>query len=225
MAELRDQLATAQAKNVALSEELRQLQLITQPVKVFGCHYPTQIMALAIFIVLNGGSLRCAAATVGFYAELMNWPFKAPTWRTIPNWVQRCGLYSLNDTEKLTGDFRLLIDASIQMGKEQVMLLLGVKAEAPAGEVCRNTPLTMADTVVLGVEVQSSWTGTEVAAFIERNLKVRPGVRVLHFVNDQGTNLLAALRQLGHPWVSDCTHVILNLVKDIFEHDPSLERP
>lgn len=85
LAELRAQLATAQAKNVALSEELRQLRLITQPVKVFGCHYPAQIMALAIFIVLNGGSLRCAAATVGFYAELMNWPFKASAWRTIPN--------------------------------------------------------------------------------------------------------------------------------------------
>lgn len=220
--QLREQLVKEQAKVNVLELELARLRLITQPVKVFNCHYPAQMMAMAIFIILHGGSLRCAAATVGFYAELMGWNFRSPTWRTIPNWVERCGLHCLKSSEKLTGDFRAVIDASIQMGKEQLMLLLGVKAEATENGYCRNTPLATADVVVLGMEVQSSWTGEEVAGFIERSLAARPGVRILHFVNDQGTNILAALRRLKRPWVCDVTHIMMNLVKDIFEGDEEL---
>jgi hypothetical protein len=151
--QLREQLVKEQAKVNVLELELARLRLITQPVKVFNCHYPAQMMTMAIFIILHGGSLRCAAATVGFYAELMGWNFRSPTWRTIPNWVERCGLDCLKSSEKLTGDFRAVIDASIQMGKEQLMLLLGVKAEATENGYCRNTPLATADVVVLGMEV------------------------------------------------------------------------
>jgi hypothetical protein len=180
------------------------------------------MMALATFIVVHGGSLRCAAATVGFYCELMGWKYKTPAWRTIPNWVERCGLHCLRNTEKLTGDYRIIADGSIQMGKEQVMILLGVKAEPAVSTLCRNVPLSMADVVVLGLEVQSSWTGSEVATFIQNSLSAHPGVRILHFVNDQGTNILAALRRLKLPWVNDCTHVMMNIVKDIFKEDEEL---
>jgi hypothetical protein len=46
------------------------------------------MMTLAIFVILNGGSLRCAAATAGFLAELMGWSFKAPAFKTVSNWVE-----------------------------------------------------------------------------------------------------------------------------------------
>lgn len=218
---LRQELSRERAKNTALTEQLIELRTITQAVKVFNCHYPAQMMALAIFIVLHGGSLRCAAATVGFYSELMGWKYKAPAWRTIPNWVERCGLHCLQNSKKLTGDFRLIVDGSIQMGKEQIMLLLGIPTHSDANS-CRNAPLSMNDMVVLGLEVQSSWTGADVATFIKKSLAAHPGINILHFVNDQGTNLLAALRQLKKPWVSDITHVMMNLVRDIFTNDEEL---
>jgi hypothetical protein len=219
--QLREQLRAQRAKNAALEAQVARLRLVTDPVKVFNCHYPAQIMALAIFIVLHGGSLRCAAATVGFYSQLMSWKYKTPAWRTIPNWVERCGLYALLETEKLSGDYRAIIDGSIQVGKEQLMLLLGVKADIGQSS-CRNVPLKSSDVVVLGMEVQSSWTGQSIAEFITASLKARPKVNVLHFVNDRGSNILAALRSLDRPWVSDCTHVMMNAVKNIFGADESL---
>ncbi len=106
------------------------LKSISQPERVFACHYPAQMMVLAVFIVLHGGSLRCAAATIGFYSsELMGWKYKAPAWKTISNWVERCGLHALQLTQDLNGQYVGLSDLTIQVGKEQLCLLLGVRLE------------------------------------------------------------------------------------------------
>ena len=177
------------------------------------------MMALAIFIVLHGGSLRCAAATTGFYAELMGWKYSAPSFKTVSNWVERCGLHALRLTKSLTGEYVAIFDASIQIGKEQLLLLLGVKAELAAS---LDRPLTIADVEVLGMEVQSSWLGGEVKAFVNRCLADRPGLKLIYAVCDQGTNLKAALRGLALPNVSDCSHVMMNLVKKIFKDDVEL---
>lgn len=207
---------------VKLKLQVARLEAVTQPQPVFNCTYPAQMMALAVFIVLHGGSLRCAAATVGFYSqELMGWKYGTPTWKTISNWVERCGLHALNLTRELSGEYIAIIDASIQIGKEQLMLLLGVKSEDVAA---LNRPLTMADVVVLGMEVQSSWDGEAVADFIRRNLQERPAIELTYVVCDQGTNLLAALRQLNIAVVSDCSHVMMNLVKKLFTDDVALSK-
>lgn len=177
------------------------------------------MMALAVFIVLHGDSLRCAAATAGFYAELMGWKYKAPTFKTVSNWVERCGLHALNLTKTITGEYVAIIDASIQIGKEQLLLLLGVKAELAAS---LNRPLIMADVEVIGIEVQSRWTGQEVSAFITGSLRDRPGLRLKYVVCDQGSNLLAALCSLALPVVNDCSHIMMNLVKKLFKEDTAL---
>ena len=180
------------------------------------------MMALAVFVVLQGGSLRCAAATAGFYAELMGWKFcGAPAFKTVSNWVERCGLHALNLTKTLSGQYVGILDGSIQIGKEQLLLLLGVRAEHAAS---LNRPLRVADVDVLGMEVQSSWNGDEVADFMRRTLAERPGLRLRYVVCDRGGNLLAALRVLALPVVSDCSHVMMNLVKRIFKNDTALSR-
>lgn len=178
-------------------------------------------MALAVFVVINGGSLRCAAATAGFLAELMGWSFKAPAFKTVSNWVERCGLHALQLTKSLRGEYVAIIDASIQIGKEQLLLLLGVEAGLAAR---LDRPLCVADMEVLGMEVQSSWNGDEVAAFINRSLAERPGIRLRYVICDQGSNLLAALRKLALPIVSDCSHVMMNVVKKLFKGDAALSK-
>jgi len=217
---LKDQIRHRDAMIAKQQAQIQALQALTQPQRVFNCVYPAQMMALAAFIVLHGGSLRCAAATAGFYAELMGWHYSAPTWKTVSNWVQRCGLHALKLTQDLKGEYVGILDASIQIGKEQLLLLLGVKADAAA----LGRPLRIEDVSVLGMEVQSSWTGKAVADFIRRNMHLRPGVTLSYVICDQGTNLLAALRALNLPWVSDCSHVMMNLAKKLFKDDKALSR-
>lgn len=220
--QLIDRIRYRDEKIVKLELEIARLKSITEPQAVFNCVYPAQMMALAVFIILHGGSLRCAAATVGFYGrELMGWDYSTPAWKTISNWVERCGLHALNLSKDLNGEFVAIAYATIQIGKEQLLLLLGVRPELLA---TLDRPLTIADVVVLGMEVQPSWTGEAIAEFIRRNLSLRPGIKLTYMVCDQGTNLLCALRLLNLPVVSDCSHVMMNLVKKIYSTDTELSK-
>ncbi len=202
-------------------QEIEHLRAVVDPQKVFNCSYPAQMMALAVFVVLHGRSLRCAAATAGFYAELMGWRFSAPAFKSMSNWVERCGLYALRLTKTLSGEYVGILGPSIQISKEQLLLLLGVRAEHAAS---LDRPLRGADVEILGLEVQSSWNGDEVADFMRRTLAERPGLRLRYVVCDRCGNLLAALRALALPMVSDCSHVMMNLVKRIVRDDTALSK-
>lgn len=219
--QLQDQLRYRDQLITRLRAENTELRARLDPTPVFNCTYPAHMMALAVFIVINGGSLRCAAATAGFLAELMGWSFKAPAFKTVSNWVERCGLHALQLTKSLQGEYVAIIDASIQIGKEQLMLLLGVEAERAAR---LDRPLRVSDMEVLGMEVQSSWNGDEVAAFISRSMAERPGISLRYVICDRGSNLLAALRKLALPVVSDCSHVMMNIVKKLFKDDAALSK-
>ncbi|MGK0175723.1 MAG: hypothetical protein ACI9AT_002110 [Ulvibacter sp.] len=153
---------------------------------------------------------------------MMGWlSYGKPSPTTIRNWVIRCGYYALTYTRDLKGDYVAIIDESIQIGKEKLLLMLGVKVDA--GQ-CYSAPLGGADVEVLGMEVQNSWASPFIASFIQRNLSRHQGLRLLHMVSDQGTSLLAAMRSLSLPWASDCTHVMMNAVKDIFGQDEALSK-
>jgi hypothetical protein len=73
------------------------------------------------------------------------------------------------------------------------------------------------------MEVQHSWTGDLIADFVRRTLACVPGLKVAYFISDRGTSLLAAFRGLGYSWVSDCSHEMMNAVKDIFNNDKALQ--
>ena len=218
---LRDRLRWRDALIARQQREIERLRTIVDPQPVYNCVYPAQMMLLAVYIVLHGGSLRCAAATVGCYAELMGWTYRAPAFKTVSNWVERCGLHALQLTRSLSGEYVAIMDSSIQIGKEQLLLLLGVEAERAAR---LERPLTVADVTVLGMEVQPSWTGEQVADFVTRTLAERAGLSLRYVICDRGTNLMAALRALALPVVSDCSHVMMNLVKKLFADDEALSR-
>ena len=219
--QLRDQLRARDLTIERLRTELDALRKITTPQPVPCCHYPAQMMALAVFMVLHGSSLRCAAATLGFFSQLMGWNYKAPAFKTVSNWVERCGLHALQAGRSVCGEYVGIIDASIQIGKEQLLLLLGVPIQR-AKELGR--PLTVADVTVIGMEVQSAWNGNQVKDFMQRLLDERPGLQLSYVVCDQGGNLMAAMRSLGIPVVNDCSHVMMNLVKKLFDNDTELSR-
>ncbi len=218
---LRDQLRERDEKIVRLTAELERLRKITEPEKVFNHIYPAQMIVLAVFIVVQaGGSLRCAAKTVAFFAGMMEWgTYKAPSPTTVRNWVIRCGYHALTYSRDLRGDYVVIIDESIQVGREKLLLMLGVRV---SDEQCYCAPLCGADVEVLGMAVQNSWTGDLIASFIKNTLSLHPGLRLRHVVSDKGTSLLAAMRSLGLPWVSDCTHVMMNAIKEIFGQDEAL---
>ncbi len=218
---LKSQIKDRDSAIAKRDNEIDSLRKITEPIKIFNHVYPAQMVAIAVFTVVHaGGSLRCAAKVAEFYAKMIGWKsYGQPSPTTIRNWVIRCGYSALTYARDLKGDYVVIIDESIQIGKEKLLLMLGVKIEQ---DQCYCAPLNGADVQVLGIEVQQSWTSPYIARFIKDNLSRYPGLRLLHVVSDRGTSLLAAMRSLNLRWVSDCSHVMMNAVKEIFGQDTAL---
>lgn len=70
---LKEQVRYYQNQNAELRYEIGCLRQRSAPKKVPNHHYPAQMIALAVFIVVRGGSLRVAAAAAEFLAYLMGW--------------------------------------------------------------------------------------------------------------------------------------------------------
>jgi hypothetical protein len=208
-------VALLKAENAALKAKAAPLQVVAHT-------YPAQLIAIAVFIVVHGnGSLRCAAKTVGFIAQLLGWEYGTPSHSSVRRWVLRLGLYQLEYATERMGAYVGLLDESIQVGSEKLLLLLGFKFDPD----CKwGKPLTGDDVVVLGMEVQQSWTGERVADFLRRNLARMPKLKLVYCITDGGTNLTKALRILGLDAVGDCTHIMMNAVKKVLANDPVLSR-
>lgn len=149
----------------------------------------------------------------------MDWDYGCPSPSTVRNWVLRTGYYAMNQVKDLKGDYMAILDESIQIGNEKLLLMLGVKIDT---NFCRTEALSIKDVEVLGMEVQSSWTGDRIADFIKGRLSVIPNISIRGVISDQGTAIKAALRQLEMVWISDCSHVMMNAAKTLFGTDEQL---
>lgn len=215
-------LRRSQRRVAQLENKVAELEARSAPVFIAGHTYPAQLIALAVFITVHAnGSLRCAAKTVGFVSEMMGWKFNTPSHTSVRRWIMRCGYFQLQQVAALSGNYVALLDESIQIGREKLLLLLGVKLEADRSQCA---PLRAEDVTVLGMEIQSSWTGQAVADFLSRSLDHLPHVQIVHFITDGGTNLAKALTIKGFDVVSDCTHVLMNAVKKLLGSDEILRQ-
>lgn len=219
---LQARLRRSQGRVLQLEQENAALKAKAAALSIRGHTYPAQLIALAVFVVVHAnGSLRCAAKTVGFVAQLLGWNYGTPSHTTVRRWLMRCGHFQLQQAVHLSGNYVALLDESIQIGREKLLLLLGVKIEADRSHA---RPLQNNDVTVLGLEVQTSWTGQAIADFLSRSLDRLPKVNILYFVTDGGTNLAKALSIKGYDAVSDCTHVLMNAVKKLLGTDPVLSQ-
>lgn len=211
---LRDENRHLRKRCAALEDKVARLERITQPIKVAHHTYPAQVIAIAVFVVIHGGSLRLAARVAKYYADAMGWSYNRPGASSVRIWTQRCGLHVLGAATALTGKMVGIVDESIQIGQEKLILLLGVESSRLTS---RCAPLTASDVHVLGVEVQSSWTGEQVKDFVERMRQRCSQLDLCYIISDRGTSLLSAIKQLGVDWVSDCSHEMMNIVKTLFK--------
>ncbi len=216
---IRSRICRLEQQVSELKSKLSEYEFRLSPRKIPRHSYPGQIVALAVFIVVvANGSLRCAAKTVGFFSMLMDWDYAEPSHVTIRNWVLRCGFHCLEGSKK-TGDYVGVVDESIEIGGEKLLLLLGMKQEADR-DIC--VPLGMRDVEVLGIEVQTSWNGDDVSEFVGRRTDHHSELCLDYVISDGGTALLSALGKLGIRGVRDCGHILMNVAKKLFSKDSEL---
>ena len=161
-------------------------------------------------------SLRSCRNSVGCMLVALGLSARLPRHSTIRNWLCKGGLHRLSTSESQCGEYVVYIDESIVFGSEKILLILGV----PVPKIPLNRALTHSDMEVLYVGANAEWK----AEHIELELvEIAKKKSLVYTVSDEGNNLCKAYKSLKYTHISDCTHVLANCLKRLYDKDADFE--
>lgn len=115
--------------------------------------FGARMVSLAVNVARSVG-LRGAARVLKIFFHWLGLKQRTPSRNSIRNWLQRLGVAELQRPHPDSEDLVVMVDHSIQIGTEKVMVALGVHASAlPAG----GEALKHEDVRVLEVKPSSQW--------------------------------------------------------------------
>jgi hypothetical protein len=107
------------------------------------------IELFVLFVLFAGAALRCAARIFQLLEQQLNLSLGLPHWSTGRLWLLRLGYYKLTRAKEWAKDWVWLIDHSQQIGKEKVLVVLGVRLSQlpPQGQCLRYEDLELIDLI------------------------------------------------------------------------------
>jgi len=158
-----------------------------------------------------------AVAKVGIIINIyINTTSRKPTHSTILSWVKKIGVYQLNKSKERSDDWVLIIDESIQIGQEKLLVIMGVQL----GKIDFKRPLQYGDLTPLCSMARPKWQAEDISVIIDE-LKKEIG-EVVYLLSDCGNNLkkLRAYKKLNifrtfriglHPYLKVFMQTMRNL--------------
>ncbi|TAG46791.1 MAG: hypothetical protein EAZ31_00005 [Cytophagia bacterium] len=138
---------------------------------------------------------------------------KLPSHTTIRNWSCKMGYYRVHKVvEKSEELWLILIDESISLGNEKILLVLGM----PLSKVIFDKALQVADLRVLAMEISKTWTGETIAVVLEKVSKHYP---IGYIISDCGNNLKKSYELGSYLHIPDITHTMANILASLYEKD------
>lgn len=175
---------------------------------------------MCVRLVLKGASpFRTATNSLKITFEALpeTSKYKAPSRTTIKRWVQKVGYYKLV-SPKTKGEWRIMLDASIQIGPYKCLIVLGcLKANLPRGR-----PLKLEDLEILYLKITAK-LNSEVVFDTLNKVKFLVG-SISGITIDQGSDILKGVKnfQLSNPevrYINDTAHRVANNLKACLEND------
>jgi len=110
-------------------------------------------------------------------------------------------------------EYATIIDESMMLGSEKMLITLGVDAEKT-----NNNALQYSDIKVLNISVDEKWNSEKIKEnLVETEKKV--GHCPLYSISDNDTKLRKALRENGRKWIRDIGHTIALLIEKVYGED------
>jgi hypothetical protein len=128
-------------------------------------------------------------------------------------WVKKLGYYCLTVEKEKADDWILVFDESIGIGKETMLLILGIRRS----RIDFTRPLRTQDMTPLVVKSRESWTGESISeeiAYCKQQLG-----RIIYATADGSSTLKKALRLSGIPHVYDVTHAIAIMLEKLYKKE------
>lgn len=163
-------------------------------------------------------SFRALALNARIISKTLRFETKSPTHTTILNWVHKLGYYQLKIKKEKSDDWIIIIDESIQIGKEKILMILGIREK----DVDFKRPLVLQDLLPLEEKVSASWTSEEISKILFK-LGKKLG-RIKYAVCDGSNKLKKALCIAKIEHIYDITHKIAMILEKRYNTNESYVR-
>jgi hypothetical protein len=185
--------------------------------KAFGHHYPVQLVLLMVLWQEYGQmSLRAVRHCFVNLQLVFIMNCRVPSHVSIRNWACKSGYHRIQKEQNTvfdkTQEWVFIIDESISMGSEKILLILGL----PINEWSFSKSLTKEDVRVMSVQVDKEWKAEQINEQLETLRKTH---NVTQVVCDNGNNLKKALKLASLAHVPDCTHLMANALAHQYQKD------
>lgn len=167
-----------------------------------------------LLCVYAGVSPRQASKAVEVVAFLFSGLLgKAPCHTTIRTWLAKMGVDTMKHKNiDITQAYALILDASISVNDQQLLLALKVPADHTG------KALTHADEEVVGMAVSNNWPAEKVKEFCDEIISEQKHAPE-YCITDNGRNLKKAMDLLESPHHKDISHTFAMYLKWVYEHD------
>lgn len=145
-----------------------------------------------------------------FYEVLEGKCGKVPCYNTVENWMKKLGLSVYqNDRQPTEKKYAAIIDESIMVNQEKLLLILGISAEHPG------RPIKHEDVTVISMKASRSFKGDDIRQEIADSIK-EIGRSPEYIISDQGHNLTSGISQLDLLHHIDISHAMGTCLKHAY---------
>jgi hypothetical protein len=147
----------------------------------------------------------------------LNIELSSPSFSTAMLWIKKIGYAQLQSAKEKANDWIIILDESIGIGKEKVLVILGIRRS----HVDFFRPLMLQDMEPITVKSKESWTGQDIANEL-KIAKVKLGT-VIYAVSDGGCDIKYGLKEVEITQVYDITHSIAICLQRLYEKDENFK--
>ena len=158
-------------------------------------------------------SFRAIEKSIYIINLFFNLSTRTPSHVTISNWIKKIGYYQLVKPKEKAQDWILIVDESIQLGPEKLLVILAVRSSS----INFKRPLVYKDVEVVTLTSKQGWDAEKIKDEIK--IAEKKLGEILYSVSDKGTSIIKALDLCNIRHIHDITHRISNIIKKIYKAD------
>lgn len=143
---------------------------------------------------------------------------KVPAYTTIGYWAQELGLSVYKESCGLFRDVRyaLIVDESMMIGSEKLLLTLAVPAEN------EGHPITEKDIAIVDISVGKSWNSASIKEVLEK-VANKIGHDPEYIISDNGSTIGKAVRDAGYKHHLDISHSLGMFLERVYKNEPDFQ--
>ena len=123
---------------------------------------------------------------------------------------KKVGYYCLNRPKTKADDWILILDESIGIGQEKLLVVLGIRAS----QIDFTRPLQIQDMEPVIIKSSKKWTGEDISAELEKCKDLLGSI--LYATTDGSSTIKKALRLSEITHIYDATHAIAIMLEKLY---------